>query len=116
MKQLLGIAIAGMCGVLLLAEAAKAAFDVFHGRPFAHATGWRFIVLRDGLAIVVLIVMYFGPWVWQFMMPTYPNPKRWVESPSKTSFDSSRPRSVSVTTSPSYSSNPESFDSDSDSE
>jgi len=74
LKQLLAIAIAGICAVLLLAFAAKAWFNMSQGRPIAHATGVGFVLLRGGLTIVVLIVIFAGIALWQWLL-YYTRPK-----------------------------------------
>jgi len=71
LKQLLGIAIAGIFGVLLLALGAEAAFNVSHGRPIAHVTGIAAVVLRDGLTVAVFLVFLIGIALWQWLR--YPN-------------------------------------------
>jgi len=63
-KQLLGIAIAGSAGALLIAFAAKIGYNVMHGRPIAHATGLSAVVLRDELTVLVMIACLVGCAIW----------------------------------------------------
>jgi hypothetical protein len=67
LKRLVGIVIAGIAAVLLLAFAAKAVFNITHGRPIAHATGIGFVLLRDILVVAVLIIIFGGIALWDWL-------------------------------------------------
>ena len=67
MKQLILIGVCGIAGVLLLAFAAHAGFNILQGRPIAHATGFRAIVLRDFLTALVIAAVLVGYLLWAWI-------------------------------------------------
>jgi hypothetical protein len=64
MKQLLGITFGGAAALLLIILAAKAGFNMMHGRPIAHATELAAILLRDTLTILIMILWVIGSLAW----------------------------------------------------
>jgi hypothetical protein len=64
MKQLIAIAACGVAGVLILAFAAQASFNMVHGRPIAHATGIWAVGLKYLLTGIVVAVVAIGYALW----------------------------------------------------
>jgi hypothetical protein len=67
MKQLILIGVCGIAGVLVLAFAAHAGFNMLQGRPIAHATGFSAIVLRDFLTALVIAAVIVGYVLWAWI-------------------------------------------------
>ena len=67
MKQLALIASTGVAGVLLLAFIAKAAFNVYHGRPIAHATGLEALLLKYALLLLIVVFAFVVAGLWQWL-------------------------------------------------
>ena len=65
MKRLALVALTGTAGVLLFAFTAKAGFNVYHGRPIAHATGLGASLLRYALVLVIVVFALVVVWLWQ---------------------------------------------------